>query len=230
MLAAPGKLVAHGTPVSLKSNLGEGYTVVASFMTDEGLAEKSTIGHQTELLDRIRTIAPLAYTSSTTPNEVSYHLKLKDPAVVQEVLELVEETRETYGVASYSVMSTSIEDIFLGLMHDDTHAVGKELEKTGSSTAPSLSTTPVPTAPVLHLTNGRRRSPPSQALTIFHKRVLIARRSWLTPCLAVLIAVAGSCVPIFFLSTRQQTCVRTFRTVPTTPVYLPVSPLGSTLR
>ncbi|OJT08332.1 ABC transporter A family member 3 [Trametes pubescens] len=226
VLAAPGKLVAHGTPVSLKSNLGEGYTVVASFIAEEGLAEKSTIGHQTELLDRIRTIAPLTYTSSSTPNEVSYHLKLKDPAVVQEVLALVEETRETYGVASYSVMSTSIEDIFLGLMHDDTRGEEKELEKTGSSTTPSLSTTPVPTPPVLQLTNGRRRSPLSQALTIFHKRVLIARRSWLTPCLAVLIAVAGSCVPIFFLSTRQQTCVRTFRTVPITPVYLPVSPLG----
>ncbi|KAI0673936.1 P-loop containing nucleoside triphosphate hydrolase protein [Trametes maxima] len=226
VLAAPGKLVAHGTPVALKSSLGEGYTVNASFRPDEESAEKSTVANQTELLDRIRTIAPLTYTSSSAPNEVSYHLKLKDPAVVQEVLALVEDSRGAYGIASYSVMGTSIEDIFLGLMHDDMRSEEKVLEKTDSSTAPSLSATPIPAPPVLELTNGRRRSPLGQALTIFHKRILIARRSWLTPCLAVLVAVAGSCIPIFFLTSRAQTCVRTFRTVPTMPIYLPASPLG----
>ncbi|KAI0640229.1 P-loop containing nucleoside triphosphate hydrolase protein [Trametes polyzona] len=226
VLAAPGKLVAHGTPVALKSNLGEGYTVNVSFVPTEASAEKSTIGHQTELLDQIRTIAPQTYTTSPAPNEVSYHLKLKDAAVVQEVLALVEDNKETYSISSYSVMGTSIEDIFLGLMHDDMRSEEKELEKTGSSTTPSLSATPIPTPPVLELTNGRRRSPFGQALTIFHKRVLIAWRSWLTPLLAVLVAVAGSCIPIFFLTSRAQTCVRTFRTVPIMPVYLPASPLG----
>ncbi|OSD01210.1 P-loop containing nucleoside triphosphate hydrolase protein [Trametes coccinea BRFM310] len=226
VLAAPGRLVAHGTPVALKSSLGEGYTVNVSFLSGDDAGEKSTIGHQTELLDRIRTIAPLAYTSSSTPNEVSYHLKLKDPAVVRDVLALVEDNRGTYGVASYAVMGTSIEDIFLGLMHDESQLEEKDVEKPGSSHAPSLAASPTPTPRVLELTNGRRRSPLSQALTIFHKRVLIARRSWLTPCLAVLVAVAGSCIPIFFLSNRAQTCVRTFRTVPTTPLYLPNSPLG----
>ncbi|KAI0778957.1 P-loop containing nucleoside triphosphate hydrolase protein [Trametes elegans] len=217
VLAAPGKLIAHGTPVALKSTLGEDV---------RGSAEKSISGHPVELLERIQTIAPLTYTSSSAPNEVSYHLKLKDPAVVQEVLSLVEDNRDALGIASYSIISTSIEDIFLGLMHDDTRSEEKEIEKTASSTTPSLSAAPTPTPPVLALTNGRRRSPLSQALTIFHKRVLIARRSWLTPCLAVLIAVAGSCIPTFFLSDRAQTCVRTFRSVPITPVYLPVSPLG----
>ncbi|KAI0830875.1 P-loop containing nucleoside triphosphate hydrolase protein [Trametes gibbosa] len=226
VLAAPGKLVAHGTPVSLKSNLGEGYTVNASFVTGNESTEKSTVGNQADLLHRIRTIAPLAYTSSSAPNEVSYHLKLRDAAMVQEVLELVEDNRDTYSISSYSVMGTSIEDIFLGLMHDDMRMEEKELEKTGSSATPSLSATPIPMPPELQLTNGRRRSPLSQALTIFHKRILIARRSWLTPCLAVLIAVAGSCVPIFFLTNRAQTCVRTFRTVPNIPLYLPASPLG----
>ncbi|KAH9885418.1 P-loop containing nucleoside triphosphate hydrolase protein [Cubamyces lactineus] len=226
VLAAPGKLVAHGTPVALKSTLGEGYTVNVSFKQEGEHSEKHSVGHQTELLDRIRTIAPLTYTSTSAPHEVSYHLKLKDAAVVQEVLSLVEDNQDAYGVSSYSVMGTSIEDIFLGLMHDDTRNEDKELEKSGSAETPSLSTSPTPTPPVLELTNGRRRSPLSQALTIFHKRVLIARRSWLTPCLALLVGVAGSCVPIFFLSNRAQTCVRTFRSVPTTPVYLPDSPLG----
>ncbi|KAI0658358.1 P-loop containing nucleoside triphosphate hydrolase protein [Cubamyces menziesii] len=226
VLAAPGKLVAHGTPVALKSSLGEGYTVNVSLRQESEHPEKHGVGHQTELLERIRTIAPLTYTTSSAPYEVSYHLKLKDAAVVQEVLSLVQDNQDAYGVSSYSVMGTSIEDIFLGLMHDDIRGEDKELEKPDSAEAPSLSASPTPTPPVLELTNGRRRSPLSQALTIFHKRVLIARRSWLTPCLALLVGIAGSCVPIFFLSNRAQTCVRTFRSVPTTPVYLPDSPLG----
>ncbi|KAF5346171.1 hypothetical protein D9758_009923 [Tetrapyrgos nigripes] len=41
----------------------------------------------------------------------------------------------------------------------------------------------------LSLTPGRPTSPLQQALTIFHKRVLIARRAWLTPLLAVLVAI-----------------------------------------
>ena len=80
VLAAPGKLVAHGTPVALKSNLGEGYIANVSFVPDE--KEKTSHVAEAELLQQIRTIAPLAYTSSTSPNAVSYHLKLKDPATV----------------------------------------------------------------------------------------------------------------------------------------------------
>ncbi|TFK91173.1 P-loop containing nucleoside triphosphate hydrolase protein [Polyporus arcularius HHB13444] len=224
VLAAPGKLVAHGTPVALKSSLGEGYTVNVSFDADD--QEKPSNAHHAELLERIRTLAPLAYPTSSTPNEVAYHLKLKEPPEVQKVLELVESNRKAFGVASYSVMGTSIEDIFLGLMHDDTRSEDKELEKTGSSATPTLEHAPRSTPP-LQLTSGRRRSPASQALTIFHKRVLIAKRSWLTPCLAVLVAVAGSCIPIFFLSGRAKTvCVTKFRTVPQIPLYLPASPLG----
>ncbi|KAI0756145.1 P-loop containing nucleoside triphosphate hydrolase protein [Daedaleopsis nitida] len=234
VLAAPGKLVAHGTPVALKSTLGEGYTTNVSFNLD---SEKVSGGRQGELLERIRAIAPLAYTSSPAPNELSYHLKLKEPEAVQKVLELVENNREEYGVASYSVMGTSIEDIFLHLMHDDTHSEDHAAEKDSPSGTPSLAHTPTPPAvPPLQLANGRRRSPFSQALTIFHKRVLIAKRSWLTPCLAVLVAVAGSCIPIFFLSNRaQQTCVTRFRTLATGSAVLQsppgvISSLGNTTR
>ena len=227
VLAAPGKLVAHGTPVALKSTLGEGYTVNVSFVPEE--KAKPVRAAEGELLELIHSVAPLAYTSSSAPNEVSYHLKLKDPSVVRKVLELVENHRERHGVANYSVVGTSIEDIFLGLMHDSARpedgSKDKVLEKGDSSATPSLVHAPPP-APVLQLTDGRRRSPLGQALTIFHKRVMIARRSWLTPMLAVLVAVAGSCIPIFFLSNRtNQSCVTHFRTVPQTSLYLPASPL-----
>ncbi|KAI1782572.1 hypothetical protein LXA43DRAFT_871438, partial [Ganoderma leucocontextum] len=200
VLEAPGKLVAHGTHVALKSTLADGYTVHVSFIPEE--KEKSVRTAEGELLEQIHSIAPLAYTSSSGPNEVAYHLKLKDPSTVRRVLKLVEDNRDHHGVVNYSVVGTSIEDIFLGLKHDGTgsedRSKDKEVEKAGSSAVPSLIHTPSPTA-VLELTDGQRCSPFGQALTIFHKCLPLSRRSWLSPTLAVLVAVAGSCTPIFFL-------------------------------
>ncbi|CAL1693884.1 unnamed protein product [Somion occarium] len=218
VLAAPGKLVAHGSPVSLKSQFGHGYTVDVAFH-DVSNGEKALVHPSNDLLDRIRTIAPQTYTSSSSPTQVSYHLKAKDPAVVQRVLQLVDDERGTYNIASYSVLGTSIEDIFLDLMHNDTQS--DDLEKQDDASTPSLAAV----SPPLKLTNGRKRSPLSQAFTIFHKRALVARRSWLTPFLAVLVAVAGSCIPLFFLSDRPQSCTATFRSVSAVPLYLPSSPL-----
>ncbi|KAI0947262.1 hypothetical protein AcV7_009727 [Taiwanofungus camphoratus] len=219
VLAAPGKLVAQGTPVVLKSKLGEGYTVQVSFDPDQP-PDKVSI-ESSELLDRILASAPLTYVSSSAPNVVSYHLKAKDPSTVQEVLGLVEAEHEASRIASYSVLSTSIEDIFLGLMDSKTGIQSENSEKDRDS---SLT---LPLAPTLELTNGRHKSPLSQALTIFNKRVMIARRSWLTPMLAILIAITGTCIPLFFLTGRPtQSCGMTSgHTPPTVPLYLPYSPI-----
>ncbi|KAK7686529.1 hypothetical protein QCA50_010128 [Cerrena zonata] len=220
VLAAPGKLIAQGTPVSLKSQLGHGYTLDVAFSPDIH-NEKGAPHPSASLLDHIRKVAPHTTISSSSPNQASYHLKEKDPDVVQRVLQTVEDEREGYSITSYSVLGTSIEEIFLDLMHDD--PLSEIVEKSIDSSTPTPSLPIVP--PPLHLTNGRKRSPLSQAFTIFHKRFLIARRSWLTPFLTVLVAIAGSCVPLFFLSNRPQTCVTTFRTIPSIPLYLPLSPL-----
>ncbi|KAI0931158.1 hypothetical protein AcV5_005295 [Taiwanofungus camphoratus] len=219
ILAAPGKLVAQGTPVALKSKLGQGYTVQVSF--DPIRSPKKLSTGPSELLDRIRTLAPLAYVSSSAPHETSYHLKAKESNAVQAVLELVETEREAHRITSYSVLSTSIEDIFLELMHDSPGIQSEESEKDKGSDRS------VPIAPALELTNGRRRSPLGQALTIFSKRVIIARRSWLTPLLTILVAVAGTCVPLFFVSGRsRQTCgVTSVYTPDTISLYPPYSPI-----
>ncbi|KIK35268.1 hypothetical protein CY34DRAFT_592022 [Suillus luteus UH-Slu-Lm8-n1] len=77
----------------------------------------------------------------------------------------------------------------------------------------------------LQLTNGRPRSPFSQALTIFYKRALIARRSWLTPLLIVVIAVCGACIPIVFLSGQETSCTTKFQNESVIPLYFPESPI-----
>ena len=226
VLAAPGKLVACGSPVHLKSTLGEGYTVDIHFNVISRQEKDDNSTDSVELLERIRTLAPSTYVSSSAPNHTAYHLKLKDPAAVRDVLQMVEDEKEQYNIATYSVLGTSIEDIFLNLMHTDTESEDNEkvekVEKAEEYSTPVPSLPPAPPPP-LQLTNGRRRSPFSQAFTIFHKRALITRRSWLTPCLAVVVAVAGSCVPLFFLSDRETTCSTKFEKVFPRPLYLPLT-------
>lgn len=218
ILAAPGKLVAQGSPVALKSTFGEGYTVQVSFNSEP----KGWHGHPPELLSSIREITPLCHVSSSGPHQASYHLVSKDPKVVVKVLELLDTKGPTHGVQTYDVLGTSIEDIFLDLMNrEQTPEMAEVAESHTKSSASSIhSERP------MELVSGQKRTPLSQAFTIFHKRALITRRGWLTPFLAVLVAVAGSCIPLFFLPTEEVTCVREFRNVTSVALYLPFSPLS----
>jgi ATP-binding cassette subfamily A (ABC1) protein 3 len=70
-------------------------------------------------------------------------------------------------------------------------------------------TNPHPTP--LDLTPARPTSLLYQSLTIFYKRLLILRRSWLSPLLAVVIACCGACIPLFYMDGRVSTCAITFR-------------------
>lgn len=225
--------------MALKSHYGQGYTIQTTFPS----TPEKTSADSAQLLDRIRPLVPDAHVTSDTSGVAAYHLNAKDPATVHQVLEVMEAESKAGALSSYSVLSTSIEDIFLGLMHanDDAKlekslrsssetpsAIASEhdqVEKTtGTALMPVLSHgEPTPT---LELTTGRKRPPLTQAFTIFHKRVMIARRSWLTPLLAVLVAIGGSCVPLFFIAGRPRpTCVQTYGTAIPIPLYAPESPI-----
>ncbi|KAA1477252.1 P-loop containing nucleoside triphosphate hydrolase protein [Dentipellis sp. KUC8613] len=222
ILAAPGKLVAEGTPVALKSSLGEGYTAHVTFDLDR-VSEKIDLGDSPPgLLQAIRVLAPSTYTTSPAPMQVSYHLRTRDSRTVESVLQLLDKETDTYGIVSYDIQGTTMEDVFLGLMNKDSQATSStEKETSGSSTPP-------PTEPpaTLHLTTGRKISPFLQALIIFQKRIYIARRSWLTPLILVLVAIAGSCIPLFFIAGRAQSCTTRFRNTTLVPLYLPESTLN----
>ncbi|KAF8745381.1 ABC-2 family transporter protein, partial [Rhizoctonia solani] len=204
ILAAPGKLLAQGSPVSLKSRLGEGYVVTVSTDASPG-----------SVLDVIRTRAPHA--AQDPSDQGAYVLHTKSASVVGQVLDALESKKKELGIDGYDVRGTSMEAIFLGLMgttdteevieHDELAAVqskdganpelGRRLSRTGLY--------PSDAAP-LPLSDGRKTSPLRQALTGFHKRCLILRRSWLTYALMVIIALAGACVPLIFLKDRSDTC------------------------
>lgn len=78
-------------------------------------------------------------------------------------------------------------------------------------------------SPTLHLSNGRKLLPLWQATTIFHKRCLVARRSWLTPLIMLIVAIAGACVPLFFLANIAQSCTTRFVASTSLCLYLPTS-------
>jgi hypothetical protein len=224
ILAAPGKLVAEGSPVTLKSSLGKGYTVSVAFSSVQAV-EKRSNATVLEVLQRIQSVAPNATLSSSTTGSAWFALNAKDVKTVEKVLDLLDREQDSLGIASFDVHGASLEDIFLALMKQH----GQGLEEPSLSSPPiedvserkSDSVHDVPK--ILRLTNGRRRRPLAQALTIFHKRWLIARRSWLTPVLAVVIAVCGSCIPLFFLDKRSQTCERIGAPTFAQPLFLPDS-------
>ncbi|KAL5533846.1 hypothetical protein ACEPAG_306 [Sanghuangporus baumii] len=236
ILAAPGKLVAAGSPVSLKSSLGRGYSVQVTLASPE-TSEKTHLNPSTEILEKIRTVAPEAYLISHTDIRALYHLQTKDSREVAEVLSLIEREKGTLGVASYDVHGTSMEDIFLSLMKEHGQGLSTDYKPNPiySSTVQRVDTKESSSAKailprILQLTTGRKRSPFAQAFTIFHKRLIIARRSWLTPVVSVVVAVAASCIPLFFLGSRTETCTNTVRRNSTdsqnTTLFLPQSPLA----
>ncbi|KAJ6606797.1 hypothetical protein B0H10DRAFT_1819461 [Mycena sp. CBHHK59/15] len=220
ILAAPGKLVASGSPVALKRDLGEGYIVQVSLPLSDSV-EKT--GPPTELLHHIRTLAPHAQISLASPHQPLYHLKSKDTVVVDQVLQLLDAETEKYRIVSYDVLGTSIEDIFLELMKKEDIGQNDAAEK---SLTRSVASVEEPKPVALNLATGRATSPFQQAFTIFYKRALIVRRSWLTPLLAVVVAIAGATIPLIFISGRSQSCIKTLD-IPGTDItlYPPTSPL-----
>ncbi|KAF9235154.1 hypothetical protein BU15DRAFT_78325 [Melanogaster broomeanus] len=212
ILATPGKLVAEGSPVALKKNLGQGYTVQVSF--DFTYPSEVDIANPSlEVLDRIRELAPQCALTQPSPMHAAYHLKSKDSVVVQEVLKLLDDEGNQYHIASYDVSGTSIEDIFLDLMHGETR------DGTPDSGEKSIHSPPGASGPTV--------ADFAQPLSI-PPRALVARRSWLTPVLTVLTAVCGACVPLFYLSDQTPSCTDAFENQTVDSLYLPDSPVAFT--
>lgn len=209
--------MAQGSPVGLKSSLGQGYTVEVRFRHTDNLEKLAQLPPR-GLLPAIQTFAPNAYITRSSPFLASYHLKSRDTAVVWNVLQIFDQHSDTYLVDSYDVRGTSIEDLFLDLMNKEEGKgiVGGQ----GDGTETEAPLTEVP----LELSAGRKRTQMSQTLTIFHKRVLIARRAWLPFLQAVGVAIAGSCISLVFLNQSPLSCVKSYEQIEPTPLFLPAFP------
>ncbi|KAG8774772.1 hypothetical protein FRC12_001832 [Ceratobasidium sp. 428] len=218
ILAAPGKLLAQGSPVALKSKLGQGYVVHVTRSDSKSIASSSD-----PILSTIRTHAPLAAPDDTELN--AYVLHSKSPQVVGRVLNALEERKVELGLEGYDVRGTTMEAIFLELMGHGRDG-GEVPERDELAAVQSrASSVPVPVRREDHgplaLSDGRKTSPLRQALTGFHKRTLILKRSWLSYALMVIIAVAGACVPLIFMQDRADTCSFEEDIEFSNPLYLP---------
>lgn len=221
VLAAPGKLVAEGSPVSLKSRLGKGYTLRVRFQDTNAVARSHVV------LGKIRHVTPNATFSAYSAHGSDILLRSRDSDAVKDVLEVIQTNMTMLGVVHYEVHSTSVEDIFLDLMAFESHTRIEDEPDKSDDAASDESPSQPPADSALKLTSGRKKHPLLQAFTIFYKRCLIFRKNWLPSLLAVIIAVAGSCIPLFFLSGRGETCQTTFSVVESSSLFLGDSPFSS---
>lgn len=195
VLDTPGKLVAHGSPLALKAARGDGYKIRATFLS---ATEKAEIPEK-ELLEVVRRFAPQASATVTGPSERMYHLKTADPLAVKKVLEEVEKAKESLHISTYAVSAASIEDIFLDLMRNSESNEAPADVADDGSVASELASDTAPVHLNLELSSSTHRSVFAQALTIFYKRLLILRRSWLSPLLALAFIFVTCIVPLIFV-------------------------------
>ncbi|KAF4611653.1 hypothetical protein D9613_004331 [Agrocybe pediades] len=234
ILAAPGQVVASGSPVALKRDIGEGYSIKVTF--DWTLdSEKST---EQSLLQDIRRLAPKTYVTNPSSSEACFHLRTRDSTVVEAALNMMDAHHRAERILSYDILGPTIEDVFLSVMNDRDTSKRRSIESFGPGLDPdSMPVDEIAYSPLLEssvglgLTDGRSVSPFRQAFTVFHKRALIAKRAYMTPLLAIAVAVMGACVPLVFIKGQEQPC--TFKPqIPTAlPLFLPASPplLNSTM-
>ncbi|KAG8766793.1 hypothetical protein FRC15_006111, partial [Serendipita sp. 397] len=120
VLAAPGRLLAEGTPVSLKSTLGEGYTIVVTFPATSDPEKDRAFSTAQSLVNKIVPKAEHARVTQVTETNATFALRSKDVHVVREVLEVLQTEQAAGVIAGYEVHGTSLEDIFIRLMGSDT--------------------------------------------------------------------------------------------------------------
>lgn len=182
-----------------------------------------------QVLARILPKAPHTRCTQISDGGAQFALHSKDVEVVRQVLNVLQGAKDAGEILNYDVHGASLEDIFVSLMGRDSQlAEGLVNEKVShqpardevdSQEAPAKLEDPTP----LELSDGRRTWFFQQAGTVFWKRLLIVRRAWLGPVLAMAIACSGACIPLFFMKDRVKTCVPDFSPAFAQPLLFPWS-------
>jgi ATP-binding cassette subfamily A (ABC1) protein 3 len=253
ILQAPGKLLALDNPVGLKTRLGRGYTLAVDTDHDststgrQGLLldqlrkdspdirTKSAKGKDLYLtgstdLAIVRKLVDRMQGERKAGNDLKYQV---NGATLEEVfLDLNSEpaTPKTQSIVQSQNHSQS--DITpVKTEREPEVENGWEKGVDGTSDVEGQATVlPTVLAPDANppLTPGHKRtfllSIPTDAFTIFRKRLINLRRAWLLPLIAIIVVVCGTCIPLFFLKDRNQTCASIIRRATTIPLTWPQSP------
>jgi len=230
-------LLALDNPVGLKTRLGRGYTLAV---------DSTDTNHSTALLDQLRKESPDIRTKSAKGKDL-YLTGTTDLGLIRKLVDRMQVERKGGRNLQYQVNGATLEEVFLDLNSEP------ETPETGSQTGPAPNAepevetgwekgvdgtgsdveAPATVLPHVHdsnppLTPGHKRSfllsVPVDAFTIFRKRIINLRRAWLLPLIGIIVVIAGTCIPLFFLKNRNQTCAPLIRNATTAPLTWPVSP------
>jgi ATP-binding cassette subfamily A (ABC1) protein 3 len=182
MIISKGKVVAHGSSVALKHELGGGYRVRIYHENKKDLPAE--LEQYPKDIQRDQTVYQLADSATAA----SFVLEL-----------------ERAGVVDYQVNGPQLEDVFLNLAGE----TKEEFEKdAGDAMSPISSSENVGSRKKdLQLSKGRPLSFLAQTWVLFRKRWIILRRNPLPYLVALLIPViAGGLVTLFVMSYRTPTC------------------------
>ena len=220
ILQAPGRLLALDGPVALKTRLGRGFSVAG----DLGLllAMRQQLPSVTSREVRGK------HVFATSSNDIGIVRKL--------VLQLQTERAKGTANYSYQINSATLDEVFIDLNAErqegpasSASTLAVPLTDNIASTGPLASDNIIGEKMLgekdlesaiedssmsqdrgLVLTPGRKptriRALFADAYTIFLKRCIVARRSWLLSIVAIIIVICASCIPLFFIKDRQQTC------------------------
>lgn len=230
-------MLALDNPVGLKTRLGRGYTLAV---------DTTDTDHSTAVLDQLRKDSPDIRTKSAKGKDL-YLTGTTDLGMVRKLVDRMQTERKSGRNLQYQVNGATLEEVFLDLNAEPVTPENRSQIGASPSTGPEAETAwekgvdgtgsdveaPTTALPHVHdsnppLTPGHKRSfllsVPVDAFTIFRKRIINLRRAWLLPLIGIIVVIAGTCIPLFFLKNRNQTCAPLIRQATTQPLTWPVSP------
>ncbi|PWV12746.1 putative ABC transporter [Trypanosoma cruzi] len=110
MIMSRGSLQCAGSSVFLKSNLGVGYNITLSV---------TRVASSQAIWNLIRSHIPPAELLSCNAGEITYRLPMDFVKNFPPLLRDIEGLGEEYGVQSYTLSATTLEEVFLKIAHGD---------------------------------------------------------------------------------------------------------------
>ncbi len=203
LLAAPGKLLAEGDPVTLRRRIGDGVNIhVHAAGTEQA----------SEVLAGLLLLSPTFERANDAGNRDQAQFTLTerdaDSTAIVDALEQLEKQKRAGAVLDYDCVSASIENVFLKLNIAHERDSGRDNGLTAAFAAEQVEGEG--DAAVGALSDGRPRNFAALGFVQFLKRMHILRRSWIGPVLAVILSILGSIAALTFLRGRDASCVRGF--------------------
>lgn len=129
-----GKLRCSGSPLFLKSRFGAGYILTVS----KGHQGKSRTNLDEDLLRMLQRVVPQAKLASSIAGEVIFNLPITSAPSFGQLFQLIKVHKDDYGLSSYGICITTLEQVFIQLAHENkaSHQNEDEEDEEGNGLSP----------------------------------------------------------------------------------------------